>query len=161
MLRQSGAPLGMYEAVMGWHLDVLKGQQILTKKPMVNQNTLLTKLKRRYNMAHNTNIIYNITLPNSCANTKIVVTNSAKCCIQSMLTDPSIRKDNDYLFHNDNPLSEPPGDLQYMSDINTGAVYLKSYKKYMKIPVKQVVLLLVIFYILLMEQLWPNFWICP
>jgi hypothetical protein len=23
MLRQSGAPLGMYEAVMGWHLDVL------------------------------------------------------------------------------------------------------------------------------------------
>jgi hypothetical protein len=28
MLRQSGAPLGMYKAVMGWHLDVLKRQQI-------------------------------------------------------------------------------------------------------------------------------------
>jgi hypothetical protein len=58
MLRQSGAPLGMYEAVMGWHLDVLKRQQVGTK-PMVNQNALLKKLKKRYNMAHNTNIIYN------------------------------------------------------------------------------------------------------
>jgi hypothetical protein len=108
-------------------------------------------------MARNTNIIYNVTLPNSCANAKIV-TNSAKWCIQSLLTDPSI-KDSDYLFHNDNPLSEPPGDLEYLSDINTGAAYLESYKKYVKIPGKQV-LLPVIFYIL-MEQPRPNFWICP
>jgi hypothetical protein len=79
----------------------LKRQQIGTK-PMVNWNTLLKKLKKRYNMAHNTNIIYNVTLPNSCANAKIV-TNSAKWCIQSLLTDPSI-KDSDYLFHNDNQI---------------------------------------------------------
>jgi hypothetical protein len=127
MLRQTSAPLlGMYEAVMGWHLDVLKRQQVGTK-PMVNRNTLLKKLKKRYNMAHNTNIIYNITVPNSCANAKIV-TNSAKWCVQSsLLTDPSI-KDSDYLFHNDNPLSEPPGDLEYVCDINTGAAYLESYK---------------------------------
>jgi hypothetical protein len=47
----------------------LKGQQIGTK-PMVNRNTLLKKLKKRYNMVHNTNIIYNVTsLPNSCAMT--------------------------------------------------------------------------------------------
>jgi hypothetical protein len=147
----------MYKAVLGWHLlDVLKRQQVGTK-PMVNRNTLLKKLKKRYNMARNTNIIYNVTLPNSCANAKIV-TNSAKWCIQSLLTDPSI-KDSDYLFHNDNPLSEPPGDLEYLSDINTGAAYLESYKKYVKIPGKQV-LLPVIFYIL-MEQPRPNFWICP
>jgi hypothetical protein len=55
MLRQSGAPLGMYEAVMGWHLDVLKRQQVGTK-PMVNRQTLLKKLKKRYNMAHNTKL---------------------------------------------------------------------------------------------------------
>jgi hypothetical protein len=48
--------------------------------------------------------------------------------------------------HNDIPLSEPPGDLEYVSDINTGAAYLESYKKYVKIPGKQV-LLPVIFYI--------------
>jgi hypothetical protein len=75
MMRQSGAPLGMYEVVMGWHLDVLKRQQIGTKS-MVNQNTLLKKLKKHYNMVHNTNIIYNVALPISCANAKIV-TNSA------------------------------------------------------------------------------------
>jgi hypothetical protein len=61
------------------------------------------------------------------------------------LSDPSI-KDSDYLFHNDNQLSEPPGDLEYVSNINTGAPYLESYKKYVKIPGKQV-LLPVIFYI--------------
>jgi hypothetical protein len=75
-------------------------------------------------MVHNTNISYNIMLPNSCANAKIV-TNSAKWCIKSLLTDPSI-KDSDYLFHNNNPVSEPPDDLEYVSDINTGAAYLKS-----------------------------------
>jgi hypothetical protein len=126
MLRHSVAPLGMYKVVMGWHLDILKRQQIGTK-PMVNRNTLIKQLKKCYNMAHDTNIIYNVTLPNSCANAKIV-TNSTKWCIQSLLTDPSI-KDSDYLFHNDNPLSEPPGDLEYVSDINTGATYLESYKK--------------------------------
>jgi hypothetical protein len=79
MLRQSGAPLGMYEAVMGWHLDVLKRQQVGTK-PMVNRNTLLKKLKKHYNMAHNTNIIYYVTLPNSCANAKIVTNGASNLC---------------------------------------------------------------------------------
>jgi hypothetical protein len=60
------------------------------------------------------------------------------------LTDPSI-KGSVYLFHIDNPLSEPPGDLEYMSDINTGAAHLKSYKKYVKIPGKQVLLLVILY----------------
>jgi hypothetical protein len=50
------------------------------------------------------------------------------------------------LFFNDNPFAPPPHDLDYIGDINTSKAYIKSYRKYIRNPSKQV-LLPVIFYI--------------
>jgi hypothetical protein len=69
------------------------------------------------------NIIQEIKLPFSLA-TAWIVTNSASWCIQLLLTDPRIT-DNDYLFHNNNPLAPPPTTIDIISDINTSEACVK------------------------------------
>jgi hypothetical protein len=90
------------------------------------------------------NIIQEIKLPFSLATARIV-TNSASWCIHSLLTDPRIT-DNDFLFHNNDPLAPPPTTIDTISDINTREAYVKSYKHYIKKPGEEV-LLPILFYI--------------
>jgi hypothetical protein len=95
-------------------------------------------------MLDNLNIIRKVTLPSSHAHAKIIK-NSFQWCLQSLLTDPRIVAE-DYLFFDDDPFA-PPHDLDYIRDINhTSKAYIKSYRKYITNPSKQV-LLPVIFYI--------------
>ena len=62
-----------------------------------------------------------------------------------MLTDPRIR-DEDYLFWDNDPFAPPPGNLDYVKDVNTGLSYTETYRSLIKNPEKQI-LLPVIFYI--------------
>jgi hypothetical protein len=89
-------------------------------------------------------IIQEMKLPFSLATARIV-TNSASWCIQSLLTDPHIT-DNDFLFHNNDPLAPPPTTIDIISNINTSKAYVKSYKQYIKKPGEEV-LLPILFYI--------------
>ena len=55
-------------------------------------------------------------------------------CIEQLLTNPKLSKD-DFQFHNeDNPLAAPPDDLDYIGDCCTAAAYLKTYKKMAEEP---------------------------
>ena len=63
----------------------------------------------------------------------------------SLLTDPRIM-DEDYLFFGDDPCSPPPRHLNYIGDLNTGKAHLKTYKRLITDPSKQI-LLPVVFYI--------------
>lgn len=110
-LRQTKASLGTYEAIMKWHLRTIRRKKIkgnFSNKTILSRHKLYMSLYERYNMfADTVNVIHEITLPYSRARAKIV-TNSAEWCLQSLLTDPRIL-DEDYLFHNDNPLSKQIG----------------------------------------------------
>jgi hypothetical protein len=85
-----------------------------------------------------------ITLPSSKAKVQIVW-NDAREAMVSLLSDPRIT-DEDYLFFENNPLSTPPDNLNYVADLNTGRAYTKTFRKLVKVPGKQT-LLPVIFYI--------------
>ena len=69
----------------------------------------------------------------------------AQDCIVSLLTDPCFL-DEDYLFFNNDLFAAPPEDLDYISDINTSAAYIESYKKLITKPGKQI-LVPILFYI--------------
>jgi len=148
-LRRSKACLSTYEAIMKWHLRAnghLRPTEKLGTSPYyIGREKLFKKLGIRYNVRQDEyNVVETITLPSSRAKARIIK-NDTKACIQSLLTDPRIR-DEDYLFHNDDPYSPPPDDLDYIGDLNTGQAYKKTYEKLIKVPGKQV-LLPVIFYI--------------
>jgi hypothetical protein len=140
-------PLGAYEDIMQWHFNAIRRNRHVTyvgNDCPISREKLLKKLFKRYNMEGFVNCSCQITLPSSGAKVKIM-TNSMEWCLQSLLTDPSIA-DDDYLFHNNDPFCPPPEESLVVGDINTGQAYYESYKKYIKIPGKQV-LLPVIFYI--------------
>jgi hypothetical protein len=148
-LRQTKVSLGTYQEIMKWHLSIMRRTPGVKgnfgNNTIINRNKLYTELFRRYNMFDNClNIIQEIKLPFSLATARIV-TNSTSWCIQSLLTDPRLT-DNDFLFHNNNPLAPPPTTIDTISDINISKAYAKWYKHYIKKPGEEV-LLPILFYI--------------
>ena len=148
ILRQTKAPLNTYEAHMKWHLEAmgkLRANEPVTSSPeYISREKIFKMLRRRYNVNPIHRNIEKIILPHSRAQANIVW-HDAKAAMVSLLTDPRIT-DEDYLFFGDNPCSPPPEKLNYIEDLNTGKAYLKTYKKLIDDPSKQV-LLPVIFYI--------------
>ena len=149
VLRKSGVSLATYDAIIEWHLRAngqLHAKQTLTKSPYyVSTKVLYKNLGIRYEYKEDSvTEVKRVTLPHSKAVVDVLV-NDAKVVMRQLLTDPAIT-DEDYLFFNDDPLSEPPEDIDEIKDLNTGRAYLYSYRKYIKFPGKQV-LLPVLFYI--------------
>jgi hypothetical protein len=67
--------------------------------------------------------------------------------VHPIAVDRSTYTDNDFLFHNNDPLAPPPTTIDTISDINTSEAYvLKSYKQYIQKPGEEV-LLPILFYI--------------
>ena len=150
LLRRGKASLDTYDAMMKWHLrasNKLRDHEALANHPeYLGREVIINRLLDRYNLKNKVNIVKEITLPSSRARAKII-TNDARTCLSSLLTDPRI-SDADYLFFDDNPLSPPPTQQNRgpIGDINSGQAYYKTYQKLIKKPGKQV-LLPVIFYI--------------
>jgi len=148
LLRETKAPLNAYEAHMKWHFEakgeLRSNESVASSASYISRENLYKMLRKRYNLESGYRNITKITLPHSRAQAKIIW-HDAKTAMVSLLTDPRIR-DEDYLFFGDNPLSPPPEKLNYIGDLNTGKAYLKTYKKLIMFPEKQV-LLPVIFYI--------------
>ena len=147
-LRQGRASLMTYDSVMKWHLecsgDLHYSQSVRQSPAFITRDKLFKMLRERYSydkLYHQETII---TLPHSKARA-LIVWNDAKAAMTSLLTDPRIT-DDDYLFFEDNPLSSPPNQINYVEDLNTGRAYTKTYKKLIKKPGEQV-LLPVLFYI--------------
>ena len=149
LLRESNAPLCLYERVMEWFFcwtNRLYGHQSLGESVQyVNRNAVYDALHKRYNVDKQMyNIEKTLTLPSS--GTKVtLILNDASFMFQSLLTDPRI-KDDDYLFFDNDPFAPPPATINEIGDINTGRAYMETYKKLITKPGKQV-LLPVIFYI--------------
>ena len=149
ILRDSSASLALYDAITEWHLRAsgkLQPKQKYTTSPhYVSTKKLYKELQLRYDhMEDSRTEVKRITLPHSKVEVKLLV-NDAKVVMRQLLTDPRIT-DDDYLFFNNDPLSEPPEDIDEIKDLNTGRAYIQSYRKYIQFPGKQV-LLPVLFYI--------------
>ncbi len=148
LLRTSKAPLLMYEQVMKWHFvangDIHHSQTVGQSFHYISREKLFKTLRQRYQLTKGLNNTTQIMLPHAKAKAT-VVWNDAKEQMISLLTDPRIT-DDDYLFFDDNPLAPPPRNISVIGDLNTGRSYIKTYRKLITDPNKQI-LLPVIFYI--------------
>ena len=149
-LRQTKASLDTYDTIMAWHLrcggKLRDHEDLASCSHYISQKSLYKNLSIRYNLqkGKDYNLIKEITLPGTRSKARIVM-NDARAMLQSLLTDPRIL-DEDYLFFNGDPFSPPPGQLNYVRDLNTGQAYIETWHKLITIPGKQV-LLPVVFYI--------------
>ena len=142
-LRKTKASLSTYKAVMGWHLKasgaIHHAKDVGKSAAYLAPEKIYKFLRARYNMEHGYNIVKEIILSSSKAKAKVVYS-EAHMVLQSLLSDPRIR-DEDYLFFDpEDPFSPPPAHLNYISDINTGQAYLKTWKKLITDPSKQILL---------------------
>lgn len=125
------APLNTYHLVMEWHLKEtgkLRAHEKLGDAiGYQHRVTLMKKLLPRYNLLPMLPKEKKVRLPSSRAVVSIPVRDAADCIV-SLLTDPRFQ-DSDYLFFGDDPLMPPPEKITYLSDLNTGDAYLKSYQQ--------------------------------
>jgi hypothetical protein len=63
-----------------------------------------------------------------------MVFHDAKAAIASLLTYPRLAKDENMLFHKDDPFVKPPARIKELSDINSGRCNLESHKALIKEP---------------------------
>ena len=125
-------PWNLYDDIMEWH-DKHSGDT----SAVVSQYVIMNRLAERYNSKISApKVVKDVILPCSKAKVNLVM-HDAKAQIVSMLTDPRI-KDDDWLFHNDDPFCPPPKDFKILGDINTGRAYRETYKKLVKDPTKDV-----------------------
>jgi hypothetical protein len=141
------APLHAYESVLQWHLKetgkLREHQSLQDIETYHHRKTLMKNLFPRYNLLGLIPKEKKVRLPSSKAVVSIPVREAADCIV-SLLTDPRF-EDTDYLFFHDDPLAPPPENLTYLSDLNTGDAYLRTYEK--RITNEKQVLLAVPFYI--------------
>jgi len=119
MLNLSGAPICLYDKLIEWHFKYKEDPKRVTS------NELFKKLRERYNMHHTAPYDVSCTLPRSGVKLKIPC-HDAGAMLTDLLTDTRI-KDEDYLFHNNDPLAPPPEEWLKLEDINTGRAYRATY----------------------------------
>ena len=125
------SPLDTYRDVMEWFFQEtgeIAHNESVGKCPLfVSRQSLMQKLRERYQMSSQYAVPCTISLPHS--KSKVVVwKKNAQNNVLSLLTDPRWNSE-DWLFFDDDPFAPPPENLSYVSDLNTGEAYLETYKR--------------------------------
>jgi hypothetical protein len=152
VLKGTRAALKTYDKILEWHHrekgDIAKWEDmehVDNVDRYISRRTMIKILRERYFFTDKEPRTQTIKLPNSKATVKMVFHN-AWDCIESLLTDPRV-KDEDYNFHDNNPLASPPAITaqSIISELHTGMAYKAAYNKFIKIPGKQVLLPIVMY----------------
>ena len=113
LLIKKRAPLKLYDDIYQWHTNHLKATDFKPRK------TLLSELKKRYNMADKgPKLIKDMVLPHSQSRIDLVV-HYFEQEVQSLLSDPRWT-DDDYLFHNETDGLDENGKIKrkfYLVDV--------------------------------------------
>ena len=121
LMNLKGGSLGLYEAVMEWHIRHLEGKQ-----EKVSADKLHNTLIKRYNLENT--LPYEVPTDLPSANTQVpLVCHDCEAMTVDLLTDPSASKD-DFLFPNNHPAGKPPEEFNFVSDIISGHAYRETYE---------------------------------
>ena len=130
VLKQYAVPLSTFESVVEWSKDIYlsgykfttDGQGTCTRRPMMK------KLIKRYNHLDTFPRVEALLLPH-CQRRVNMVYHSFTAMLYSLLSHPDLMKDENLLFHNDDPFSPPPEKFTHIADINSGRFYRETYKQ--------------------------------
>jgi len=134
VLKRKRAPLNTFPEVLVWNLrdkgHLLPHETLKDTSKYSHRGPLMKMLKGRHYLGQMFPRVKKVTLPSSKAKVDIPYQN-VEDCIVSLLTDPHLR-DEDFLFHGDNPWAPPPESVPVLADLNTGEAYLKTHEKMTK-----------------------------
>ena len=136
LMKRKKTSLNAYEDFMEWHLkesNVIRNHEGLADaRGYTGREALMKELAVRCNMNMGSKFpkTRQVKLPHSKAVVTIVY-HEATDIITSLLTDPRI-KDEDYAFHDNNPLATPPHTCPIIGDMNTARAYLDTHKALIK-----------------------------
>lgn len=124
MMDKNGGSLSLFNQTMEWHCSY----QPSAKK--ITSDALYKFLVDRYNLKPTLPFERRATLPHSKVEANIPC-HDAQAQFVDLLTDPRIR-DEDYLFHENDPTKGPPEEFKTVSDINTGRCYRATYDEHIR-----------------------------
>ena len=133
-LRRLRAPLITYEEIMRWASRSCSQGYSFRDAPITSRKSVLDKLKVRVNVKSLEPMVKQLYLPYSKCFVEVVYF-SAHSIFGSFLSCPDLNQDQNYIFNDDNdpacnPFAKPNGAV--ISDINTGAAYLRTYDALIK-----------------------------
>jgi len=133
ILDRNGAHLSAFHDVMKWAQEAtMRKFPFLANPP--HRGTVITNFTKRACTSGLEPVISHLKLPVSGKVARIVYFD-AKAVIASLLTSAQLHKDENYLFHNDDPFAPPPATPdREIGDINTGRCYAASYKSFCTEP---------------------------
>ena len=121
LMNQKGGSVALFDAVFEWHMEHLKTEKV------VSAEKLHRDLVTRYNLGPTLPIEKQVQLPFS-KETVDIPCHCAKAQFVDLITDPRWT-DNDWLFHNDDPLCDPPEEWTKVGDVNTGRAHRKTWEQ--------------------------------
>ena len=133
-LKRLRAPLIAYEEILKWASRSCSQGYSFRDAPIMSRKGVVDKLKVRVDVKSLQPLVKELYLPYSKCFVEVVYF-SAHSIFGSFLSCTELNQDQNYIFNDDNnpdcnPFAKPNGAV--ISDINTGAAYLKTYEALIK-----------------------------
>jgi hypothetical protein len=107
LLQRSGAPLNLFGKVKQWcRRSFLRGVDFLDDRHLCSRAQVLLELETRFDCVGSKPIHREICLP-GCGDSVTMVVHDFQEQLYSLLSDPDVMKDENLLFHNDDPFASP------------------------------------------------------
>jgi Plavaka transposase len=138
VLKELKAPLKTFKEVLDWASRAASAGYNFTRA-QPSRATVLNRLYQRQNMKHLLPQTKKLQLPH-CKKTIDVIYFDAKAVFASMLACPLLNKDENFMFHNNDPFSPPPNPCNYVGDLNTSLGYKATHETLIQNPNEDVLL---------------------
>jgi hypothetical protein len=141
----------LYRKILNWVTTSLSAEtnfrsQQFSGKKALSREGLLEVLNKRYGSQKKCfPTSQAVTLPKSLVKFNVIHFNFLEQMF-SLLSDTTLIKAENLLFHNDNPFPPPPNqNPKELQDINDGSVYRKAYQKFVHVPNRDIICRLILF----------------
>jgi hypothetical protein len=138
LLKKLKAPLKTFKEVLNWASRASSAGYCFTKK-QPSRKAVLNRLYQKQSMKQLLPRVAQLRLPHSKQIVNVTYFD-AKAVFTSMLSCPILNRDENFLFHSNNPFSPPPKNGSFVGDINTSAGYKATYEALVKNPNEDVIL---------------------
>ena len=135
LLKTAGCPIYLFNQIKEWaHESAVGGvgvEGVQWKERSAKRAAVLADIRKRFNMEETAPSQLEVTLPGSGERVTITL-HDFKQQVYSLLSDPVAMRDENLLFHNDDPFA-PPTSCDTLKDVNDGSVYHDAYKVHCKV----------------------------
>jgi hypothetical protein len=136
-LKKLKTPMKAYGEILKWAVRSAGSGYEFREGPQTSRKYIVSKMQSRLHQDNFTPKTHNLYLPFTKGTVEVIYFD-IKEVLKSLLTCPGLNKDENYMFHDDanpntcDPFAKPDG--SFISEINTGRSYLKTYDDLIRDP---------------------------